>query len=191
MKRTLLILAAGGALLAVGAAIAPAQNLIPGGQEVGLTSTHFFYDGANQQVIYSEKVVVTNAMGALTCEHLIINLPPEGALDRQPTNAVAATNVVLIFIKKGDTNHVTCDRAIYAYQVLHGTTNDTTTFWGSAGHPARVENSKGWMTGEPLVWDNLNGNFSGVDTETHFKLPAAPSTGTNPPTPAMPLNFPK
>jgi hypothetical protein len=182
-------MAASGALLAGGAVMALAQDLIPGGQEVGLTSTHFFYDGARQQVIYSDHVVVTNAMGSLTCERLTINLPPEGSLEREPTNAVAATNVVLIFVKKSDTNHVTCDRAIYAYQVSNGTTNDTTTFWGSAGHPARVENTKGWMTGEPLVWDNLTGNFSGVNTETHFRIPTAASDGTNSPGPAMPPNF--
>ncbi len=158
---------------------------------MGLTSTHFLYDGAKQQVIYYDHVVVTNAMGSLTCEHLTINLPPEGSLDRQPTNAVAATNVVVIFVKQADTNHVTCDRAIYAYQILNGTTNDAITFLGSPGHPARVENSKGWMTGEPLVWDNLNGNFSGVNTETHFKVPSTASNGTNAPATVMPFNLPK
>jgi len=158
---------------------------------VGLSATHFFYDGAKQQVIYTDHVVVTNAMGSLTCERLTIDVPPEGSLDRQPTNAVAATNVVVIFIKKDDTNHVTCDRAIYAYQVANGTTNDTITFLGSAGHPARVENAKGWMTGEPLVWDNLNGNFSGVDTETHFRVPTAAANGTNPPSTGVPFSFPK
>jgi hypothetical protein len=189
MNRNLPIWAAAGLLLAGGARIAAQQNLIPGGQDVGLSSKHALYDGSKQQVIYYEHVVVTNATGSLTCEHLTIDLPPEGSLDRQPTNAVAATNVVVVFLKQNDTNHVTCDRAIYEYQVLNGTTNDTITFLGSAGHPARVENSKGWMTGEPLVWDNLNGNFSGVDTETHFKMPTTASDGTNSPGPAMPPNF--
>jgi hypothetical protein len=48
---------------------------------------------------------------------LTIDLPPEGSLDRQPTNAVAETNVVVNLVKKGDTNHITCDRAIYTYVV--------------------------------------------------------------------------
>ncbi len=55
--------------------------------------------------------------------------------------------------------------------------------------PAKVENSKGWMTGEPLIWDNLSGNFSGLNTETHFKVPAQPASGTNPPAAIVPLNF--
>jgi len=134
-------------------------------------------------------VVVTNAQGTLFCERLTINLPPEGSFDRQPTNAVAETNVVIDFVKQGDTNHITCDRAIYTYVILKGATNDTITFWGSDTRPAKVENSKGWMTGEPLVWDNVTGNFSGVDTETHFRIPATASTGTNSPSDAGPLNF--
>jgi hypothetical protein len=191
MKGNFAIRAAACLLLAGATLIAAAQNLVPGGQEVGLTSMHFLYDGAKQQVIYYDHVVATNAMGSLTCERLTINLPPEGSLDRQPTNAVAATNVVVVFVKQDDTNHVTCDRAIYAYQVLKGTTNDTVTFLGSPGHPARVENTKGWMTGEPLVWDNQNGNFSGVNTETHFKVPASAGNGTNAPASAMPFSFPR
>ena len=191
MKWNFPIQAAASVLLAGGTLLAAAQTLVPGGQDVGLTSTHFRYDGAKQQVIYYDHVVVTNALGSLTCEHLTIDLPPEGSPDRQPTNAVAATNVVVIFIKQADTNHITCDRAIYRYQVLKGATNDTITFLGSAGHPARVENAKGWMTGEPLVWDNLTGDFSGVNTETHFYVPKTTSDGTNPAATAMPFNFPR
>jgi lipopolysaccharide export system protein LptA len=158
-----------------------------GEQDVGVSAKQFFYHG--NTVIYSGDVEVTNGQGTLSCARLTIDLPPEGSLDRQPTNAVAETNVVVNLIKKGDTNHITCDRAIYTYVVLNGTTNDTITFIGSTNRPARVENAKGWMTGEPLIWDNVNGNFSGSDTETHFKIPASASTGTNPPSVAGPLNF--
>ena len=176
-------------LILAGRPTVAAVNSPPGGQEVGVTAKHFVYDGGKQQVIYSDDVLATNFQGSLSCGRLTIDLPPEGSLDRQPTNAVAETNVVVDFVKKGDTNHITCDRAIYTYQIINGTTNDTITFIGSATNPAKVENAKGWMTGEPLIWDNLNGNFSGVNTETHFKVPAQPAAGTNQPAAAAPLNF--
>jgi lipopolysaccharide export system protein LptA len=175
--------------LAGAAAAAVTTNTPPGEQEVGVSAIHFFYDGNKQQVIYCDDVVATNAQGTLSCDRLTINLPPEGSLDRQPTNAVAETNVVIDFVKQGDTNHITCERAIYTYLIIHGSTNDTITFVGSPTAPAKVENSKGWMTGEPLIWDNLSGNFSGLNTETHFKVPAQPASGTNPPAVTGPLNF--
>ena len=168
---------------------AVATNTPPGEQEVGVSAKHFVYDGGKQRVIYYDHVVATNAQGSLACDRLTIDLPPEGSLDRQPTNAVAETNVVIDFVKQGDTNHITCERAIYTYLIIHGATNDTITFVGSATTPAKVENSKGWMTGEPLIWDNLSGNFSGLNTETHFKVPAQPASGTNPPAAMVPLNF--
>jgi hypothetical protein len=175
--------------LAGAAAATVATNAPPGEQEVGVSAQHFLYDGSKQQVIYYDEVVATNAQGSLACGRLTINLPPEGSLDRQPTNAVAETNVVIDFVKQGDTNHITCARAIYNYLIIHGATNETITFVGSATAPAKVENSKGWMTGEPLIWDNLSGNFSGLNTETHFKVPAQPASGTNPPPATVPLNF--
>jgi hypothetical protein len=175
--------------LAAEAVDAVATNPPPGEQEVGVTATHFFYDGGKQQVIFYDEVVATNAQGRLTCARLTIDMPPEGSLDRQPTNALAETNVVIDLVKQGDTNHITCERAIYTYLIIHGSTNDTITFVGSPTAPAKVENSKGWMTGEPLIWDNVNGNFSGLNTETHFKVPAQSASGTNPPAATVPLNF--
>jgi hypothetical protein len=189
MKKHWFLITATIIALSVRPAVATAANPPPGGQELGVSAKHFFYDGGKQQVIFYDEVVATNAQGSLSCDRLTIDVPPEGSLDRQPTNAVAETNVVIDLVKQGDTNHITCERAIYTYLILHGATNDTITFVGSATNPARVENSKGWMTGEPLIWDNLNGNFSGVNTETHFKVPAQSAAGTNLPAAAAPLNF--
>ena len=193
MKKFLLLLSFVSVALAVWAqtnvaALKPAAKK-PADQNVDVTSAHFVYDGTKHQIIYYDNVVVTNAQGLLTCERLTINVPPEGSTNSQPTNAVAETNVIIDIVRNGDTNHVTCDKAVYTYSVVNAVTNDTITFMGSPDKPAKVTNSKGWMTGEPLIWDKLNGSFSGVDTETHFKAPDNTDKGTNAPANASLLNL--
>jgi lipopolysaccharide export system protein LptA len=144
-------------------------------QEIGLHSDHFLYDGNARRLIYYDRVRATNAQGQLTCERLTIQLPPQGAANSRPTNAVAETNVVMDFVDKGDTNHLTCDKAIYDYSVANNVTNETFTFTGHATNTSE----KAWMTGEPLVWDNVKGHFYGANFETHFKQPASSGTSTN------------
>jgi len=160
-------------------------NQKPAEQEIGVTSGRFVYDGNKRQVIYSDHVVVTNLQGKLTCERLTIDLPPEGATNSQPTNAVAETNVVIDFVNKGDTNHVTCDKAVYAYSVVNAVTNNTITFIPSPNNPAEVQNAKGTMTGEPLIWNIVTQQFSGVNPVMHFRVPADTGKGTN----ASPFNI--
>jgi lipopolysaccharide export system protein LptA len=192
MKRFLILLlaaigatAAWGQTNATNAAAGKPPEQKPAQQEIGLTSGHFIYDGGKRVVIYFDHVVVTNFQGRLTCERLTIDLPPEGSTNNQPTNAVAETNVVINFINKGDTNHVTCDRAVYAYSVVNAVTNNTITFHGSTNSPAEVQNSKGTTTGEPLVYDLVSGQFSGVNTVMHFLVPSGTGNGTN----SSPLNL--
>ncbi|MGA2869222.1 MAG: hypothetical protein ABSF34_08690 [Verrucomicrobiota bacterium] len=193
MKKFLLLLSLVSVALAVWAqtnvAVLKPVEKKPADQNVDVISRHFFYDGSKHQMIYYDNVVVTNAQGNLTCERLTIDVPPEGSTNSQPTNAVAETNVIIDIVKNGDTNHVTCDKAVYVYSVVNAVTNDTITFIGSPDKPAKVTNSKGWMTGEPLVWDKLDGSFSGVNPETHFKTPEDTGKGTNAPASASPLDF--
>lgn len=178
---------AGGTNTPAGSTNTPAGNQSRPEQDVGVTAKHFLYH--DNTVIYFDDVVVTNGQGTLSCERLTIDIPPEGSTDRQPTNAVAETNVVVDLVRKDDTNHVTGDRAVYAYHVLNGMTNDTITFTGSTNNPAKVVNSKGWMTGEPLIWDNVSGSFTAVNPVTHFKVPASAGQGTNAAAETSPLNF--
>lgn len=173
MKRILFL-----SLALAGACIIRAQtNTVapePAQQEVGLHSQHFKYDGTARQLIYSGDVRATNMQGQLSCESLTISLPADSSLGGHPTNAVAETNVVIVFANKGDTNRLTCDKAVYDYSVSGGVTNETFTF---TGHATNVS-EKVWMTGEPLIWDNVHNQFSGANFETHFKQPAS-SSGTN------------
>jgi lipopolysaccharide export system protein LptA len=147
----------------------------PAQQEIGLHSDHFQFDGSARQLVYYDHVRATNAQGKLTCDRLTIYLPPEGSASTRPTNAVAEANVVIDFVNRGDTNHLTCDKVIYNYSVADAVTNETFTFTGHATNTS----DKVWMTGEPLVWDNVKGRFSGSNFESHFKQPASSGTGTN------------
>ena len=181
----LLILAVARAGLAAtpGMAINPAA----GGQYVGVCAQRFvFQNGLRQQMVYSGYVVATNAMGSLHCDKLTIDLPSQGSTNQQPTHALAENHVTVDFVKDADTNHITCDQAIYLYEVSKGETNDTITFLGSDSVPAKMQNSKGWMTGQPLVYDNTHGNFSGVNVETHFRVPASENNPSNRPPSLLP-----
>lgn len=146
------------ALFATALGAAPTNAPQPGvsEQEIGLHAGHGYFDGNARVVVYFDHVVVTNAQGRLSCERLTINLPPSNVADGHPTNAVAETNVDLVFINnKGETNHLTCDRGIYRYFILNGVTNETLTFSGHATNTS----AKGWFTGEPLTWDNIHNSF--------------------------------
>lgn len=175
MKTILLLLLAGSCGLVWAQTNLPAQKSPE--QEVGVHSDHFYFDGKTRQLVYSGNVVATNWQGTLTCERLTIKLPPEGAADSHPTEIDAETNVVVDFTKNGDTNHITSDRAIYAYGIVSAVTNETITFTGHA----KAENAKGWMTGEPLVWDNMADRFTGTDFKTVFKTVPNASDGKNSP----------
>ena len=172
LSLALLLATSGGfAVLAQVNPIAPAVAQ----SEIGVHSDHFVYAGNAHQLVYSDNVRATNSQGSLACERLTINLPSEGSTDSHPTNAMAETNVVVFFINKGDTNQLTCDKAIYDYSVVQGVTNETFTFTGHATNSSE----KFWITGEPLIWDNVRNSFSGVNFETHFKSPARSDKDTN------------
>ena len=168
------------AVLALGAELWAQTNPVTSSsspQDVGLHAGHAHYDGNARQIVYSDHVVVTNTRGRLTCERLTINLPPEGAADSHPTNAVAETNLDVIFVNsKGETNHLTCDKGIYDYRVVDAATNETFTFTGHATNTM----AEGWFSGEPLIWDNSKQTFDfGSQVDVHFKLRPAADKGTN------------
>ena len=172
MKKILLLWFAGSCSLVWAQTDLPAQKSPE--PEVGIHSDHWYFDGRTRQWVYFSNVVMTNWDGELTCERLTTLLPPEHSADYHPTNIVAETNVVIDFIKNGDTNHFTADKAIWGYNVANGVTNETVTLTGHA----RGENSKEWMTGEPLVWDIANDRFYGTDYKSVFKV--TPGSGANP-----------
>jgi lipopolysaccharide export system protein LptA len=181
MKRFARLLAILNAGVLLGTAGSP-PSPSPSEQEIGLHAGRGYFDGNARQVVYYDHVVVTNAQGRLACERLTINLPPAGAADSHPTNAVAETNLDIIFVdSKGQTNHLTADRGTYDYSVVNAVTNETFTFSGHATN----DSPQAVFSGEPLVWDNIRNRFDfGRHVDMQIKVKSN-SGGTN----ASPFNI--
>ena len=108
--------------------------------------------------IYRGDVRVDNPQMKLTCGQIIATLPPSGG---RPDHIVAETNVVIDFTDEGQTNHVTCDKAIYDYSVENGMTNETAIFTGHAR--AKIAHNA-IIIGEPLGWNPEKGFFATNET---------------------------
>lgn len=154
-------------------------------QELGIHSDHFYFENKTRQLVYYDNVVATNSQGQLTCGRLTILLPPEGSANGHPASVVAETNVMIDFLKNGETNHIESDKAIYAYGVANGVTNETITFTGHA----MGTNSQAAVSGEPLVWDNIAGRFTGSNYKSIYYPKTERANGTNDPT-APKMNLP-
>ena len=161
-------------------------------QEIVITADSGRFDGKTSQMVYLGHVLVTdNVKAQLYCGQLTVDLPPDGG---HPTNIVAeadliVTNVVIDYLDgKGQTNHITANKAIYAYNVVAGrigaVTNETVTFTGGTPMP-KVEKGQVIITGEPLIFDVAEKSFTG----SHYKtiLKQAPKSGND--TNASPFNF--
>lgn len=151
-------------------------------QQVEITSDSGRFDGKSSQMTYLGNVYVTDNLKAqLHCNKLTISLPPEGG---HPTNVVAETDVMIDYVDgKGDTNHVTADRAVYAYGIVtNGTlivTNETVTFTGGKPKP-KIINSQGVILSEPLVYDAIANQFIFSHYESHFNIKSSDTTNSSP-----------
>ncbi|HEX7571419.1 MAG TPA: hypothetical protein VF492_13040, partial [Verrucomicrobiae bacterium] len=123
-----------------------------------------------------------NVKAKLYCEQLTVDLPPDFG---HPTNIVAEAGVVIDRVdEKGQTNHITADKAVYTYSVVNAVTNEVVTFTGGNPTP-KVENQQMIIVGEPLVMNLLTKQFSGTNPKITFKQTPNASGDTN----ASPLNF--
>jgi len=147
------------------------------------------FDMAGRQVTYQGHVRVDDPEMKLTGEWLITDLPQAG---EHVNHIVAETNVVIDFVDdRGQTNHATCARAVYSYEVKDGTTNEMVTL---SGH-AKVENAEFVMIGEPIT---LNLTTRKITADNPVVTPRQsllnPNAGTNSPPAAKPpatdTNFP-
>ena len=116
------------------------------------------FDLNKHQAIYRGHVRVDDPEMKLTCEQLTADVPAAGG---RPSHIVAETNVVIDFVDtKGQTNHATCDKAVYLFSVQNGVTNETVTL---TGNPV-MENAQGTQAGDVIVWDRAN-------NKVHFENP--------------------
>jgi len=150
-------------------------------------------DGNGRTVTCSGNVHASEPGLNLTCALLTADLPQSGG---RLSHIVAETNVVIDTTdKKGQTTHVTGDKAVYVYNVQNGVTNETVTLTGNP--QPQVENAQGTMVADVIVWDRasnsyrFSGNYHLVSGQ-NFGVPAdtnAPTATTN--NPAMPkTDFP-
>ncbi|HTY88590.1 MAG TPA: LptA/OstA family protein [Candidatus Acidoferrum sp.] len=119
-----------------------------------ITSDTADFDLSGHEATYRGHVRVDDPQMKLVCEKLVADVPSEGG---HVNHIVAETNVVIDFLdNRGNTNHATSDKAVYVYTEQGGVTNETVTLTGNA----QMENTNGWLTGEPIVWDRQNNHLS-------------------------------
>ena len=190
------------ACLAVLAGSLPAQTNVtdapkPPRPPTLINSDHGEFDLTARRAIYYDNVHVVDPQMTLTCSRLTADLP-QAQSGGQMKHIVAETNVVIYSIdEKGQTNHATSDKAVYDYNVENGVTNEMVTLTGNA----KMENSQGTLTGEPIIWDRArnrltatnqkmvfnqnigntlaNTNAPAVKTNSPPKAPNPPTTKTN------------
>ena len=110
------------------------------------------FDMNGHQAIYHGNVRVDSPQMKLTCAQLTVNLPPAGG---HIQHIVAETNVVIDATdEKGETNHVTCDKAVYDYKVQESMTNEPITLTGNP----QVVNAQGTNTADEIIWDRSTGH---------------------------------
>lgn len=169
-------------LLAVNCGLVWAQTNSPDQkppeQQIEISSKSGHFDGITHQAVYLGDVFVTDATSKLHCERLTMYLPAEGG---SPTNIVAETNVVIDMLDdKGQTNHITADKAVYNYSVVGAVTNEIVTFTGGTPGP-KVESPQYTIWGDPLVLDLATKQYSGTNYHMIYKLPPGSGHGTNTP----------
>jgi len=113
------------------------------------------FDLTGRRMIYRDHVRVDAPEMKLRCEWLAADLPQEGG---RVTNIVAETNVVIDFTyEKGKPYHATGDKAVYAFLVQGGVTNDTITL---TGNPAQIEDAQVTSSGDEIIYDRVNNRVS-------------------------------
>jgi lipopolysaccharide export system protein LptA len=145
------------------------------------------FDLNGHQAVYRGHVRVDDPQMKLSCAQLTTDLPESGG---HPSRIVAETNVVIDSTdNKGQTNHVTGDKAVYIYSVQNGVTNETVTLTGNP--QPQVENAQGTQAADVITWNRANNRFS-FYANYHMVLHQGfgGAMGTNSPTLIKTTNFP-
>lgn len=136
------------------------------------------FDQANHmvRVTYRDHVRVDSPQLKLWCEWLVADLPETSG---HPTNIVAETNVVIDATgDKGAKMHATGDKAVYAFRIQNGVTNETVTLTGDAeAHYKQIT-----FRGEQIVLDLIHHTLSSPTNSKTFIVQgnlASSASGSN------------
>jgi lipopolysaccharide export system protein LptA len=133
------------------------------------------FDMGTRQAVYRGHVKVIDPQVKLSCEWLVVDLPAAG---EHLSHVLADTNVVIDFTDaKGQTYHVTAAKAVYAYKVAGGETNETVTFTGSP----KVETTQSTIESEPMIWDRIRNRFTFIGPKMISREGLEKLNGTNAP----------
>ena len=164
-------------ILALVTTNAPVPKPRPPRQPTRIESDSVDFDLTARRAIYRGHARVEDPEMKLNCEWLTADLPQEGG---RINHIVADTNVVAdLTDEKGQTMHVTGDKAVYVYEVQNGVTNETVTLTGNP----ELENAQGKSTGDVIVWDRARNHLDITNPKVVFRqnINGAPAD-TNSPT---------
>jgi lipopolysaccharide export system protein LptA len=117
-----------------------------------ISSDRADFDLDARHAVYYGNVFVDDPKMKLNCERLTVMLPQSGG---RPERIIAEKNVVIDFTDdKGQTNHVTSQKAVYTYKVESGVTNEVMTFTGDP--QPELKNATMIQTGDVIVWTRAN-----------------------------------
>lgn len=159
----------------------PAPPAKPRSETVITNAGPAVFDFANHRVLYRDHVLVDAPDFKLRCEWLAANLPQAGG---QVTNIVARTNVVIDATDaSGRKIHATADKAVYAYGVQNGLTNETVTLTNNViVIVTNLDHSVITQTGPAFVWNRVTDQFIAPGGRTAFQQNVlAPAADTNSP----------
>lgn len=139
----------------------PAKPQLRGPTRIESDSVDF--DLAKREAVYRGHVRVDDPEMKLTGEWLVADLPQTG---NRINHIVAETNVVIDAADdKGQRMHATAAKAVYVYDVTDGVTNETVTLTGNA----KIETARGWLTGEPIIWNRATGILTASKVQSGYE----------------------
>jgi lipopolysaccharide export system protein LptA len=143
---------------------APVENPAPRAATViDSEGADFDLNSTNRVAIYYGHVFLNNPEVKLWCERLTVNLPADSE-GGHLSHAVAETNVVIDFMdSKGQTNHLTAAKAVYAYSVANLVTNESVIFTGSPDKLPVVTMPDATIVADQIVWDRASGHYHFVN----------------------------
>lgn len=165
-----------------------------------ITSKAGRFDFNTRSLVYTENVHVVDPRVDLTCEYMIAKFPTNG--ERRVESAVAETNVVALITTNDVTYRITAAKAIYTFQPIGVTTNQTLELvgfpppvirWASDEQTPAKTNI---FTARRILWDFIKNQITADDQHGTFpdlanpvrrkKAEATTTNATTEPKPAEP-----